>query len=95
MQAHLVRAAEVKKSIEWIMCNLDGHYAADSVAAAIAIGAAAAGTAQDNSDNQGGLLFPHIPQRVAAKVTSLQGKANDAANPSNMSRNFRLGVVSF
>lgn len=88
MQVHLVRAAEVKKSIEWIMCNLDGHYAADSVAAAIAIGAAAAGTAQD-SDNQVGLLLPHLPQRVAAKVTSLPGKANDAANPSNMSRNFR------
>ncbi|KAL4587093.1 hypothetical protein LXL04_011743 [Taraxacum kok-saghyz] len=39
MQAHLVRAAEVKKTIEWIMSNLDGHYAADSVAAAIAHGA--------------------------------------------------------
>ncbi|XP_038882116.1 vacuolar protein sorting-associated protein 54, chloroplastic isoform X2 [Benincasa hispida] len=92
VQVHLVRAAEVKKSIEWIMCNLDGHYAADSVAAAIATGAAAAGTAQD-TDNQGGLLLPHLPQRVAAKVTSLQGKANDAANPSNMSRNFRADVL--
>ncbi|KAL4571749.1 hypothetical protein LXL04_018514 [Taraxacum kok-saghyz] len=39
VQAHLVRAAEVKKAIEWIMSNLDGHYAADSVAAAIAHGA--------------------------------------------------------
>lgn len=94
MQVHLVRAAEVKKSIEWIMCNLDGHYAADSVAAAIASGAAAAGTAQD-TDNQGGLLLPHLPQRVAAKVISLQGKANDAANPSNMSRNFRLCIAWF
>lgn len=89
-----MRAAEVKKSIEWIMCNLDGHYAADSVAAAIASGAAAAGTAQD-TDSQGGLLLPHLPQRVAAKVTSLQGKANDAANPSNMSRNFRLSIAWF
>ncbi|XP_022926602.1 vacuolar protein sorting-associated protein 54, chloroplastic-like [Cucurbita moschata] len=91
VQVHLVRAAEVKKSIEWIMCNLDGHYAADSVAAAIATGAAASGTAQD-SDNQGGLPLPHVPQG-AAKVTSLQGKANDAANPSNMSRNFRADVL--
>lgn len=92
MQVHLVRAAEVKKSIEWIMCNLDGHYAADSVAAAIATGAVAAGTAQD-TDNQGGLLLPHLPPRLAAKVTSLQGKANDTANPSNMTRNFRLSVA--
>ncbi|KAL0542563.1 hypothetical protein IC582_017632 [Cucumis melo] len=92
VRVHLMRAAEVKKSIEWIMCNLDGHYAADSVAAAIASGAAAAGTAQD-TDSQGGLLLPHLPQRVAAKVTSLQGKANDAANPSNMSRNFRADVL--
>ncbi|CAK9321316.1 unnamed protein product [Citrullus colocynthis] len=92
VQVHLMRAAEVKKSIEWIMCNLDGHYAADSVAAAIATGAVAASTAQD-TDNQGGLLLPHLPQQVAAKVTSLQGKANDTANPSNMTRNFRADVL--
>ncbi|XP_022977577.1 vacuolar protein sorting-associated protein 54, chloroplastic-like isoform X2 [Cucurbita maxima] len=92
VQVHLVRAAEVKKSIGWIMCNLDGHYAADSVAAAIVIGAAASGTAQD-SDNQGGLLLPHLPQQAAAKVTSSQGKENEAANPSNMSRNFRADVL--
>lgn len=92
VQAHLVRAAEVKKAIEWIMCNLDGHYAADSVAAAIAVGAAASETAPE-SDIQGGSIPPYLPQRSASKVTSSQGKANDAASPSNMSRNFRADVL--
>ncbi|XP_048424312.1 vacuolar protein sorting-associated protein 54, chloroplastic isoform X2 [Pyrus x bretschneideri] len=92
VRAHLVRAAEVKKAIEWIMCNLDGHYAADSVAAAIAVGAAAAETAQE-SDGQGGLLMPYSPHRVATKALSIQGKANDAASPSNISKNFRADVL--
>ena len=81
-----MRAAEVKKAIEWIMCNLDGHYAADSVAAAIAVGAAAAETAQD-TDVQGGL--PISSQKSISKVPLLQVKANDAASPTNMSKNFR------
>ncbi|KAA8544806.1 hypothetical protein F0562_019603 [Nyssa sinensis] len=92
VRAHLVRAAEVKKAIEWIMCNLDGHYAADSVAAAIALGAAAAETAQE-SDGQVGYFLPYSPQRNAAKVSSVQGKANEASSPSNMSRNFRADVL--
>ncbi|THG17466.1 hypothetical protein TEA_006856 [Camellia sinensis var. sinensis] len=33
VRAHLVRAAEVKKAIEWIICNLDIHYVTDSVSA--------------------------------------------------------------
>ncbi|XP_015579547.1 vacuolar protein sorting-associated protein 54, chloroplastic isoform X1 [Ricinus communis] len=90
--AHLVRAAEVKKAIEWIICNLDGHYAADSVAAAIAIGAAAAEAAQE-SDSQHGSVPQFLPQRSAAKVPSSQAKANDAATSSNMSRNFRADVL--
>jgi vacuolar protein sorting-associated protein 54 len=88
MQAHLVRAAEVKKAIEWIMCSVDGHYAADSVAAAIAVGAAAAETAHE-SDGLGGSLLPFSPQRSTSKFASSQLKANDAASPSNISRNFR------
>uniref|UniRef100_A0A2N9H029 Vacuolar protein sorting-associated protein 54 C-terminal domain-containing protein n=1 Tax=Fagus sylvatica TaxID=28930 RepID=A0A2N9H029_FAGSY len=90
VRAHVVRAAEVKKSIEWIMSNLDGHYAAESVAAAIALGAAAAETSED-SDDQGGSLLPYSSQRFA-KVPSFQGKANDATSPSNMS-NFRADVL--
>lgn len=80
-----MRAAEVKKAIEWIMCNLDGHYAADSVAAAIAIGAAASETGQDSD----GLVTPYSSQRSIRKVPSFQGRGNDAASPSNMSTNFR------
>ncbi|PON76597.1 Vps54-likeVacuolar protein sorting-associated protein 54, C-terminal [Parasponia andersonii] len=90
VRAHLVRAAEVKKAIEWIMCNLDGHYAADSVAAAIAVGAAAAETAQD-TDVLGGL--PYSSQKSVSKVPLLHGKVNDAASPSNMSKNFRADVL--
>ncbi|XP_061984383.1 vacuolar protein sorting-associated protein 54, chloroplastic-like isoform X1 [Populus nigra] len=92
VQAHLVRAAEVKRAIEWIMCSVDGHYAADSVAAAIAVGAAAAETAHE-SDGLGGSLLPFSPQRSTSKFASSQLKANDAASPSNISRNFRADVL--
>ena len=82
-----MRAAEVKRAIEWIMCNLDGHYAADSVAAAIAVGAAASETAQD-TDAHSAMILPLTSQKSISKVSSL-GKVNDATNPSNMSKNFR------
>ncbi|KAH7867046.1 hypothetical protein Vadar_028237 [Vaccinium darrowii] len=62
VKAHLVRAAEVKKAIEWIMCNIGGHYAADSVAAAIALGAGAADAAQE-TDGQGGSFLTYSPQK--------------------------------
>ncbi|KAL0012003.1 hypothetical protein SO802_007111 [Lithocarpus litseifolius] len=91
VRAHVVRAAEVKKAIEWIMKNLDGHYAAESVATAIALGAAAAETSEDH-DDQGGSLLPFSSQR-AARVSSFQGKANDATSPSNMSINFSTDVL--
>lgn len=84
----------MKKAIEWIMCNLDGHYAADSVAAAIAHGAAAAESAEDTYSQVGSPL-PYSSLRSVAKVPSLQGKANDASNPSNMSRNFRYDSYSY
>lgn len=92
IRAHLVRAAEVKKAIEWIMSNIDGHYAADSVAAAIALGAATAETSQD-SEGESCFLLPYSLQRAAKVVPSFQGKANDATSPSNMSRNFRADVM--
>ncbi|KAK3014394.1 hypothetical protein RJ639_008626 [Escallonia herrerae] len=91
-QAHLVQAAEVKKAIEWIMCNLDGHYAADSVAAAIAVGAIAAETAHE-TDGQVPIFLPYSPQRNASNVPSLHGNGNDATSPSNMSKNFRADVL--
>ncbi|CAL5410861.1 unnamed protein product [Camellia sinensis] len=93
VRAHLVRASEVKKAVEWIMCNIDGHYAADSVAAAIALGAAVAEAAQE-TDGQAGSFLLYSPQRNAAKMPSMQGKANNGANSSNVSKNFRLLVDS-
>ncbi|KAI5440958.1 Vacuolar protein sorting-associated protein 54 [Lathyrus oleraceus] len=87
VQAHLVQAAEVKKAIEWILSNCDGHYASDSVAAAIAHGAAAAEISQE-SEVQGTTFFPYSPQRNVAKGPSFQGKAIDAVSSSNMSKNF-------
>lgn len=93
MQAHLVRASEVKKAIEWILCNIDGHYAADSVAAAIAVGAVAAETAQETGF-QGGSLVSSPLGKATSKAPPLQGKSSDASSLMNMSRNFRF-LVSF
>lgn len=83
-----MRAAEVKKAIEWILNNRDGHYASDSVAAAIAHGAVAAETSQE-SEAHGTTFLPYSPQRNVAKG-HFQGKAIDAVSSSNMSKNFRL-----
>ncbi|KAF7803897.1 vacuolar protein sorting-associated protein 54, chloroplastic isoform X1 [Senna tora] len=92
VQAHLVRAAEVKKAIEWILSNLDGHYAADSVAAAVAHGAATVEAAQERQ-GRGISLSPYSPQRQLAKVLSFPGKAIDGTSSSNMSKNFRADVL--
>ncbi|KAG7542226.1 Vacuolar protein sorting-associated protein 54 C-terminal [Arabidopsis thaliana x Arabidopsis arenosa] len=92
VQAHLVRASEVKKAIEWILCNIDGHYAADSVAAAIAVGAVAAETAQETGF-QGGSLVSSPLGKTTSKALPLQGKSSDASSLMNMSRNFRADVL--
>jgi vacuolar protein sorting-associated protein 54 len=93
LQAHLVRAAEVKKAIEWILSNCDGHYASDSVAAAIAHGAAAAEISQE-SEVHGTTFLPYSPQKNVAKGPSFHGKAIDAVSFSNMPKNFRLNIGS-
>ncbi|KAL9687460.1 hypothetical protein QQ045_031863 [Rhodiola kirilowii] len=85
--AHLVRAAEVKKGIEWIMCNLDDHYAANSVAAAIAHGAA------HDIDGHTGSLLPFSTQTMVSKAPTSHGKASDSMGPSNMSKNFKADVL--
>ncbi|MBA0778895.1 hypothetical protein Gotri_003184 [Gossypium trilobum] len=92
VQAHLVRAAEVKRAIEWVMCNLDGHYAADSVAAAIALGAMVAESSLE-SNGQGGALPLSASLRSTSKVLSSPGKGSDAISPSNLSKNFRADVL--
>lgn len=86
MQTRLLRASEVKRAIEWIMGNLDGHYAAASVAAAIAHGAAAPELSQD-ADGHASSFSPHSSQN-ASRLTSIQGRGYDTASP-NLSRNFR------
>ncbi|CAJ1975661.1 unnamed protein product [Sphenostylis stenocarpa] len=90
--AHLVRAAEVKRAIESILNNRDGHYAADSVVAAIAHGAAAAETSQE-SESHGTTFLPYSAQRSVAKGSSFQGKSIDAVSSSNMSKNFRADIL--
>ncbi|GJT44357.1 vacuolar protein sorting-associated protein 54, chloroplastic isoform X1 [Tanacetum coccineum] len=88
VQAHLIRAAEVKKAIEWIMSNLDGHYAADSVAAAIAHGAEIAPGFDGQFES-----FPLSTQKNVTKASSSQLKRNDSTSSSNLSKNFRADVL--
>ncbi|MCD7462685.1 hypothetical protein HAX54_049100 [Datura stramonium] len=92
VQAHLVQASEVKKTIEWIICHLDDHYAADSVAAAIALGAAAAETASE-SDSQITTFSQFSPPNNFSRVFSIQEKGTDATTMSNLSRNFRADIL--
>uniref|UniRef100_A0A1J3FES5 Vacuolar protein sorting-associated protein 54, chloroplastic n=1 Tax=Noccaea caerulescens TaxID=107243 RepID=A0A1J3FES5_NOCCA len=92
VQAHLVRASEVKKAIEWILCNTDGHYAADSVAAAIAVGAVAAETVQETGFKGGSLVSSPLG-KASSKAPPLQGKLSDASSLMKMSRNFRADVL--
>ncbi|XP_009602757.1 vacuolar protein sorting-associated protein 54, chloroplastic isoform X1 [Nicotiana tomentosiformis] len=92
VQAHLAQASEVKKAIEWILCHLDGHYAADSVAAAIALGAAASETAHETDDQVNSLLQLSV-KRNSAKASSVHGKGNDGTTTSTLSRNFRADVL--
>ena len=81
MQAHLVRASEVKKAIEWIMCRREGHYAANTVAAALAVGAAAAEPTPATDSHGSNLL---------AYSSIGDARDNDATRPSDSSGDFRL-----
>lgn len=95
VQVHLLQAAEVKKVIEWIMGGLDGYYAADAVAAAFASGAAAAAAAEaaQESDVLLGSRFLVSTPHNASNGNLLLGKANEAASPSSVSKNFRADVL--
>ncbi|XP_025885106.1 vacuolar protein sorting-associated protein 54, chloroplastic-like isoform X2 [Solanum lycopersicum] len=92
VQAHLAQASEVKRAIEWILCHLDGHYAADSVAAAIALGAAASETAHETVDQVNSSLQLSV-QRNSSKVSSAHGNGNEGITSSTLSRNFRADVL--
>lgn len=86
MQTRLLRAYDVKRAIEWIMGNLNGHYAAASVAAAIAHGAAAPDATHDSDGHVSS--FTEQSSQNATRVASNQGMGYDAVSPS-LSRNFR------
>ncbi|XP_047310439.1 vacuolar protein sorting-associated protein 54, chloroplastic-like isoform X2 [Impatiens glandulifera] len=90
VEIHLIRAAEVKRSIEWIMGNLDGHYAADTIAAAIAVGAVAA--SEDTAGRDSSLQL-RSSQNNATNVSSLQGRTSHQTGSSTMSKNFRADVL--
>ncbi|XP_075497649.1 LOW QUALITY PROTEIN: vacuolar protein sorting-associated protein 54, chloroplastic-like [Primulina tabacum] len=90
VQTHLLRASEVKRAIERIMGNLDGHYAAASVAAAIAHGAAVPEAAPD-SDGHVSSFVLHYSQN-SPRVSSIQGRGYDDTSPS-LSRNFRADIL--
>ncbi|XP_015066516.1 vacuolar protein sorting-associated protein 54, chloroplastic-like [Solanum pennellii] len=92
VQAHLAQASEVKRAIEWILCHLDGHYAADSVAAAIALGAVASETAHETVDQVNSSLQLSV-QRNSSKVSSAHGNGNEGITSSTLSRNFRADVL--
>ncbi|CAN4080290.1 unnamed protein product [Withania somnifera] len=92
VQAHLSQASKVKRTIEWILCHLDGHYAADSVAAAIELGAVASETAYETDDQVKSSLQLSV-QWNSAKVSSVHGKGNDGTTSSTLSRNFRADVL--
>ncbi|KAK6118287.1 hypothetical protein DH2020_047960 [Rehmannia glutinosa] len=85
VQTRLLRASEVKRAIEWIMGNLNGHYAA-----AIAHGAASPETAQE-TDGIASSFSPQSSQN-ATRVTSIQGRGYDTAT-TNLSRNFRADIL--
>ncbi|EPS66275.1 hypothetical protein M569_08500, partial [Genlisea aurea] len=91
VQTRLLRASEVKRAIEWIMGNLNGHYAAASVAAAIAHGALAPGTAEERNV-QATSFFTPLSSGDGSRLTTVQGRGYDNASP-NLSKDFRADIL--
>ncbi|XP_072984180.1 vacuolar protein sorting-associated protein 54, chloroplastic [Typha latifolia] len=93
VQAHVTRAAEVKRVIEWIMGNLDGCFGADTVAFPASHGSVAAVVSEfvHESDNHVSNSLYSLP-RNSSKIPIFQGKANDNFTPST-SKNFRADVL--
>lgn len=86
MQAHLQRAAEVKGVIEWVMGNIDGCYAADSV---VVVGGQISEIPVVSAGSDS-LVVSNIPYSFpwnATKSLLLQGRINEASCP-NTSTNF-------
>ncbi|KAK9097744.1 hypothetical protein Syun_024789 [Stephania yunnanensis] len=79
VQAYLVRASEVKHAIEQIMHDLDGTYTADSVATALALGAAAAETGQENEKTSPSNMERNFRADILRENTEALLAACDAA----------------
>ncbi|XP_020247722.1 vacuolar protein sorting-associated protein 54, chloroplastic [Asparagus officinalis] len=90
VQAHLLRAAEVKRVIEWIMGNVDGCYAADTVA----VGGQGSTTAAVAEESESQVIShgPYSLPRSASKVSLFQGRINESSSPST-SKNFLADVL--
>ncbi|CAA6666555.1 unnamed protein product [Spirodela intermedia] len=84
VQAHLVRAAEVKRMIEWIFGNVDG-YVLDTVAQSTAVSESSLEISAQ------GLSSYSLP-RNASKGPLFNGKTNETFSP-NSSKNFRADVL--
>lgn len=76
-----MRAAEVKRIIEWIMDNLDGYFAIDSASVTTI-------ASVDAHDNNGQVVAPTTYSRNAPKALLFPGKINDASSPCT-SKSFR------
>ncbi|XP_020084503.1 vacuolar protein sorting-associated protein 54, chloroplastic [Ananas comosus] len=87
VQAHLMRAAEVKKVIEWIMGNIDGYYSSDTSA----VGSVVSESIQESGNH----VVSHNSYPLARnspRISIFQGRINDTSSPS-ASRNFRADVL--
>ncbi|PKA62741.1 hypothetical protein AXF42_Ash018949 [Apostasia shenzhenica] len=91
VQAHLKRAAEVKKVIEWMMGNLESYYDADSATGAIINGPSVVDVTLEN-EHQVFSNFQHSLPRNAQRFTMFQTKPNDNSSPIT-SKNFRADVL--
>lgn len=78
-----MRAAEVKKVIEWIMGNIDGYYSSDTSA----VGSVVSESIQESGNH----VVSHNSYPLARnspRISIFQGRINDTSSPS-ASRNFR------
>lgn len=90
VQAHLMRAAEVKNAIEFMMGNLES-YASDSTTALVTHGSSVVDVATENENHS----FPHFQHSLSKNAQRnflFQAKLNDTSSPVT-SKNFRADVL--
>ncbi|KAL0907629.1 hypothetical protein M5K25_022048 [Dendrobium thyrsiflorum] len=90
VQAHLMRAAEVKNVIEFMMDNLES-YDSDSAMAMVTHGSSAVDVATEN-ENHSLSHFLHFLPKNAQRNLLFQAKLNDTSSPVT-SKNFRADVL--